>query len=263
MSGRLVGRVLREAVSDRPQAVLLLVAIAERAGDDGRGAYPSLATLAAETRLSRRSVMRLLAELEASGDLAILRQPGKGNSYLVTLTGDTHGTGDTPGTGATDDTGDMDGTRDMGDPTSATGDTGPVPPVAPEPFSNRQEPDLLPPSPPGVMPDSAEAPDHLVELASASRGGRPPSPDFLRVIDRWANTYGEEDLIEAVRAAMARHEREPWDAAVTDLARRHHKQRAPTDGQRRNGSAGRGAEAPRGSYAGITIRDTDPAEAST
>lgn len=49
---------------------LVLLALADRASDDGTGAWPSVDTLARDARISRRSVQRCLRELEASGAIA-------------------------------------------------------------------------------------------------------------------------------------------------------------------------------------------------
>lgn len=227
MSGRLVGRVLREATTRRPQALLVLVAVAEHAGDDGTGAYPSLATLATETRLSRRSVLRLLAELEAGGDLAVIRNAGRGNGYVVTLTGATPDTGDSHGTGATGDTGDAADTGDSGGATSATGDTGPVPPLAPEPYRTVR-----------TVPSSARGPldstdDPLIDLAIASRGGRAPSAAFVQQVNRWAERFGDVPLAKAVRDAMGRADTDPWASAVGRLAAEHERGRPAANGARR------------------------------
>jgi hypothetical protein len=45
----------------------------------------SFHTLAAETKLSRRHVIRLVKRLEASGELEVTRRPGYSNLYRVKL----------------------------------------------------------------------------------------------------------------------------------------------------------------------------------
>jgi hypothetical protein len=62
--------------------LLLLLAIADFAHDDGTGAYPSIATLAEKIRMSERQVIRLLQALEASGELMV--KPG-GSRYATNL----------------------------------------------------------------------------------------------------------------------------------------------------------------------------------
>ena len=54
---------------------LVLLELADRANDDGTGAYPSVARLAADTRLSERQVQRALGELKATEQIA---EDGKG-----------------------------------------------------------------------------------------------------------------------------------------------------------------------------------------
>ena len=56
-------------------ALLLLLAIADFANDEGV-AYPSIARLAAKTRVSERSVHYVLKSLKASGELEISEQAG-------------------------------------------------------------------------------------------------------------------------------------------------------------------------------------------
>lgn len=48
-------------------ARLVLLALADHAQDDGRGAYPSVATIARKTRMSIRGVQYALARLKESG----------------------------------------------------------------------------------------------------------------------------------------------------------------------------------------------------
>lgn len=67
MSLRAMTWALEQAPVDDPTEALLLVALADRAGDDGRGAWPSQQWLADRTRVTTRSVRRMLAGLEARG----------------------------------------------------------------------------------------------------------------------------------------------------------------------------------------------------
>jgi hypothetical protein len=50
-------------------ARLVLLALAERAGDCGEDAYPSVETIAGKARLSKRAVQYALRKLEAEGDI--------------------------------------------------------------------------------------------------------------------------------------------------------------------------------------------------
>lgn len=56
-------------------ALLLLIMVANHAHSDGTGAYPSIATLATETRMSERQVRRNLRVLEESGELMLCKSP--------------------------------------------------------------------------------------------------------------------------------------------------------------------------------------------
>lgn len=63
--------------------LLLLLAIADYAGDDGL-AWPGLETLAHKSRLSKRQVIRIVQELENMGELYILKGL-RYNRYLVNV----------------------------------------------------------------------------------------------------------------------------------------------------------------------------------
>lgn len=67
--------------------LLLLLAIADQANDDGRDAWPSIKTLAQRTRLDERTVRRVLKRLARSGHIIV--RPGGGrrsNHYDVIMT---------------------------------------------------------------------------------------------------------------------------------------------------------------------------------
>lgn len=70
-------------------ALVLLLAIADNAHDDGDSAYPSIGTLAKKARMTERNVNILLKQLEADGELSITRsdQPNRPNTYRVLLPG--------------------------------------------------------------------------------------------------------------------------------------------------------------------------------
>lgn len=103
---------------------LLAVRLADFADDEGRGIYPSVARMAAETELSERTVQRILSDFVQEGILVVVRgatgRPGIANAYDFDMdrlfaykaekTGDTVSpvqsakTGDNPAeTGDTDD----------------------------------------------------------------------------------------------------------------------------------------------------------------
>lgn len=66
-------------------ALLLLLAIADHAHDDGRGAYPSVAALARKIRMSERQVQRILQLLEASEEVGIQWGEGPRGTNLITV----------------------------------------------------------------------------------------------------------------------------------------------------------------------------------
>ena len=66
-------------------ALLLLLAIADHAHDDGGGAYPSVETLAAKIRMGKRNVMYLLKTLEKSGELTTSRDSGPNGANLYQI----------------------------------------------------------------------------------------------------------------------------------------------------------------------------------
>lgn len=68
-------------------ALLVLLAIADCAHEDGTGAWPSLAEIGRKARLSERGVRYALRKLEEAGELAIEYQAGPGgcNRYAVTM----------------------------------------------------------------------------------------------------------------------------------------------------------------------------------
>jgi Helix-turn-helix domain len=77
--------------------LLLLLAIADHADDHGGNAWPSIATLAAKTRLDPRTVRRVITRLEAAGHLVITRRAGRSqtNRYTLLMTAPTE-PADTP-----------------------------------------------------------------------------------------------------------------------------------------------------------------------
>lgn len=65
-------------------ALLLLLIIANHAHADGTNAFPSVETLARETRMSKRQVNRLILLIEKSGELLIQRGGGRAsNTYSL------------------------------------------------------------------------------------------------------------------------------------------------------------------------------------
>jgi len=61
--------------------LLILLAIADHASDDGSDAWPSIETLAKKCRLSERTIQRAIKSLAERGQIRVGRQQG-GPSYL-------------------------------------------------------------------------------------------------------------------------------------------------------------------------------------
>lgn len=66
-------------------SLLMLLAIADYAHDDGTNAWPSLSTLARKTRMSRRNAIRTIKKLEKVGELFVVRRGAehKSNEYSI------------------------------------------------------------------------------------------------------------------------------------------------------------------------------------
>lgn len=73
----------------KPHLKLLLLALADNAHEDGRGAFPSIALLTRKTSLSERSVQRFLKELRDDGLIVIEREATqtRPREYRIMLTG--------------------------------------------------------------------------------------------------------------------------------------------------------------------------------
>lgn len=108
---------------------LVLLAIADCADKETRTAWPSVAYLAKAAKLSESAVHRAIRHLAALGELEIVPQTGRSNLYRVR-----EFAGATSGTGA-----NMTPPVKMA-PTPPQNGTPPVPPAAPKPSENRQEP---------------------------------------------------------------------------------------------------------------------------
>jgi DNA-binding MarR family transcriptional regulator len=67
--------------------LLLLLAIADAADDQGGNAFPSVNTLARKTRMSRRTVQRLVGQLESEGLITVRQAGGRdSNRYTILMT---------------------------------------------------------------------------------------------------------------------------------------------------------------------------------
>lgn len=76
---------------------LVLLAIANHADARGWNAYPSIPLIGAEARVGRTTVYRAIESLEDSGELAIIRRPGRSSMYGIAALKD--GRGSQIGTG--------------------------------------------------------------------------------------------------------------------------------------------------------------------
>src|ERR1700679_70673 len=74
MSVRLMAAVFE--INLPPAKKIVLLAMADHAQDDGTGCYPSIATLAKKTSMSRRGVQTVMRELEAAHYIASMKKGG-------------------------------------------------------------------------------------------------------------------------------------------------------------------------------------------
>lgn len=112
---------------------LVLLAIADCANDQGRDAYPSLATIAKKARMNKRTAQRSIRDLQARGELEVWENAGPHGTHRYgvlmaagrqeTTGGDTpRGNGETPprqeatGDGDTSTKGRSDATRNILNP---------------------------------------------------------------------------------------------------------------------------------------------------
>lgn len=75
MSIRLIDRVWRHSLHSST-SLLVLLALADYANDDGSGIWPSYESIARKARISRRQAMRTIADLCAAGPVRIVRRGG-------------------------------------------------------------------------------------------------------------------------------------------------------------------------------------------
>jgi len=79
--------IVWERSKQKGASLLVLLAIADHAHDDGGGAYPATATLAHKTRLTIRGVQRIIRELVRSSELTVHLNagPNRVNLYHVNI----------------------------------------------------------------------------------------------------------------------------------------------------------------------------------
>ncbi len=84
MSIHVMNHVWRHS-AQKGSTLLLLLAIADHAHDDGTGAYPAVQTLADKVRMTKRNTQRLLHELAETGELIIQLNAGPHSANLYSL----------------------------------------------------------------------------------------------------------------------------------------------------------------------------------
>lgn len=77
MSWQCTSWALREAPAPTANARLVLIALADRCGPDGRRAWPTITTLSQEAHCSKASTKRALKALEESGCIGVATNPSR------------------------------------------------------------------------------------------------------------------------------------------------------------------------------------------
>lgn len=151
-----------------PVEVLVLLAIADEANDDGEGARLGVATIAARARIEKRSAQRVLARLADRGQLVIDRSDGgrgRWSTYRLVMTDPTNGD---PGTPLPD--------------AETTTERRPNDDRAGSPTNDGPAPEKLPPNPPQAGGKGAHRGQHPNCRACGTnpRGPAPPDVDAYR-----------------------------------------------------------------------------------
>jgi DNA-binding MarR family transcriptional regulator len=89
MSARASGQVWKLS-KHKGSELLVLLAIADNAKDDGRDAWPGISELSRKTRLTERNIQLILRKLELSGELTVEKNAGphRANLYHLMLMGE-------------------------------------------------------------------------------------------------------------------------------------------------------------------------------
>jgi len=160
--------------------LLLALALADHAHDDGTHVYPSVEALTVKTRANRRTVQKLLRELVDDGLLAVVEEGGKGPKDTTVYAFDLRLLAEGRSEAALPAKGGISSIR-----AASRTDKGGLTP--PEPSENHQEePPDSPASPDGARGEVIELtmvePTRLARLLSTyarvSRGVPPQSPQF-------------------------------------------------------------------------------------
>ena len=215
----------------RSSSKLVLLALADRA-DEGGHAYPSIATLAADTDLDRKTVMPALVHLEALGLIVCDRGAGKSTRYQLNLTAVTTATQPVPKTGPVAKTAPVPKTgphqsqkRDRTSPKNGTR-------TYQEPIKNLKTPPLPPTDPsPAEVADAtgvgAGERERQAEAAAPAASAPPPTrpprgtgpwPGF----DTFWAAYPRKQAKRAAQAAWAKARPSPalLDRILADVATR-------------------------------------------
>jgi hypothetical protein len=140
---------------------LVFLAIANHADARGMNAWPSIDKIAEEARVHRTTVFRAIDALEASGELTVLRRPGRSSYYGITQL---MGSQDATGEGSQIATGGVASTHHRGSR------------LLPKPSLTVNEPANRPPIPkaPVAKPDPLDAATRArgAEFIRSLRGGK-------------------------------------------------------------------------------------------
>lgn len=209
-------------------ALVLMLAIADYAHDDGGGARPSIPTLAKKTRMTPRNVNLLIARLVAAGELEVVVGGGlhNTNAYRLTL----------PGLGPAEDESTLKSFQ--GTSTQTLKPASVKKPANPEkpggqtlkfPGANPEIPgaQTLKPASADPLTDPLEDPIVKPERVSRARDRTTidtyqPSPDFLATLEA---TYPQLDLPEVIAAWRDWHKAhgqvpKDYDASLRGWCRR-------------------------------------------
>jgi hypothetical protein len=191
----------------RSSSKLVLLALADRADDAGM-AYPSIATLAADTDLDRKTVMPALAHLERLGLVVCARGVGKSTRYQLILTAVTT-VEPVPKTGQVQEAAPVPKTG----PTSPKNGTR----TYQEPITNLKTPFIPPPQPSAEVVADAT----VVEPTSKPKAKKPQTlPAGFE--DFWA-AYPRKQAKQAALKAWTKIKPSPelLDRILADVRHRH------------------------------------------
>jgi hypothetical protein len=165
-------------------ARLVLLAIADNAGDDGAKAYPSVATIARKARVGERTVQESIAKLVKLGELEVIYNGGPhgANRYRVIMNPEPPREIRTPAESAPLENGDSSSQVSSSDWCEFGTPAESAPPQnsartpagsAPEPSLNRPAEVTTSPLPSDVRPDIERLCEHLADRIEANGSKRP------------------------------------------------------------------------------------------